>query len=271
MHQVSRPDFLLVRHVPTARFNQSDRDRGGIIGSSTAYYLAKRGVPTLLCEKGLIGAEQSGRNQGWVRAQKRDAQEMPLIRESLRIWNDLERQLGQSVGFKQTGILTVFKRDEEAEACESWLANTCPDDIVARIVSGAELRALLPGASRPWACGLYSPNDGRAEPSLAAAAYASAARALGAQIVVSCAVRGIETRAGRICGVVTELGPVSCEAVVLAGGVWSSLFCNNMGLRLPQLKTMSSLVRAYPLEGAPKRRSRAPIFRSALGTMEGSP
>ena len=38
----------------------------GIIGASTAYYLAKRGISVALCEKGRIAGEQSSRNWGFV-------------------------------------------------------------------------------------------------------------------------------------------------------------------------------------------------------------
>ena len=35
---------------------------GGIIGASAAYFLAQKGVPVALCEKGEIAAEQSSRH-----------------------------------------------------------------------------------------------------------------------------------------------------------------------------------------------------------------
>lgn len=40
---------------------------GGIVGASAALELAERGISVVLCEKGTIGGEQSGRNWGWVR------------------------------------------------------------------------------------------------------------------------------------------------------------------------------------------------------------
>jgi len=40
---------------------------GGIIGSATAYYLAKRGLSVAVVEKGRIAGEQSSRNWGWCR------------------------------------------------------------------------------------------------------------------------------------------------------------------------------------------------------------
>ena len=45
---------------------------GGIAGSSTALFLAEKGIPVVLCEKGQIGAEQSGRNWGWTRVMGRE-------------------------------------------------------------------------------------------------------------------------------------------------------------------------------------------------------
>ncbi len=66
---------------------------GGIIGISTAWYLAKQGVNVVVCEKGHVAGEQSGRNWGWVRQQGRDTREMPMIVEALRIWRGLEAEI----------------------------------------------------------------------------------------------------------------------------------------------------------------------------------
>ena len=72
---------------------------GGIIGVSTAWFLAKQGIDVVLCEKGHIAGEQSGRNWGWVRQQGRDTREMPMIVESMRIWRGLEDEIGDEVGY----------------------------------------------------------------------------------------------------------------------------------------------------------------------------
>ena len=45
----------------------------------------------MLCEKGDIGGEQSSRNWGWCRKMGRDAREIPLALESLRLWRGDER------------------------------------------------------------------------------------------------------------------------------------------------------------------------------------
>ena len=52
-------------------------------------------------------------------------------------------------------------------------------------------------------------------------------------------------------GVITERGVIPCEGVILAGGAWTSLFCANLGVRLPQLKVLSSVMRTAPVADAP--------------------
>jgi glycine/D-amino acid oxidase-like deaminating enzyme len=99
---------------------------------------------------------------------------------------------------------------------------------------------------------LFTPSDGRAEPAHAAPAIAEAARRAGAVILTQCAVRGVETAGGKLSAVVTEKGRIGCDSVVLAGGAWSRLFCRPMGLRLPQLKVLSSVLRTEPLAGGPE-------------------
>jgi len=71
---------------------------GGIIGTSAALTLSERSVPVVLCEKGYIACEQSSRNWGWCRQAGRDAREMPLIVESLRLWRDMDRLTGSATG-----------------------------------------------------------------------------------------------------------------------------------------------------------------------------
>ena len=94
---------------------------GGIIGASAALFLAKRGVSVALCEKGQIAGEQSSRNWGWVRKMGRDPREIPLIIESLRLWEGMNETVEAETGFRRTGILYACETDEEVERRAGWL------------------------------------------------------------------------------------------------------------------------------------------------------
>src|SRR5271168_287907 len=224
---------------------------GGIIGTCTAFFLAKKGVPVVLCEKGHIAGEQSSRNWGWVRKMGRDPRELPLAIEALRLWGGLNEEIGAETGFRRCGIMFLCKTQADLAERAAWLEAAQPYQLDTRLLTHAEAAEKLPGLTGEWAGALYTESDGRGEPQMAAPAIAEAARRLGAGIVTQCAVRGIETKGGKISGVVTEKGRIACDAVVLAGGAWSSLFCASLGIRLPQLKVLSSVMRTAPIAEGP--------------------
>jgi glycine/D-amino acid oxidase-like deaminating enzyme len=225
---------------------------GGIIGVSAALYLAKKGVSVALCEKGRIAGEQSSRNWGWCRTMGRDIAEIPLAIESLRLWERMNQEVGAETGFRKAGIFYLCESQSDIDGHEAWLAHARQYQVSSRLLSPEEVDKLLPGSTRRWPGALFTPTDGRAEPQLAAPAIAEAARRAGATIITSCAVRGLETTAGRVSAAVTEKGRISCNAVILAGGAWSRLFCGAMGINFPQLKILGSVMRTAPLDGAPE-------------------
>jgi glycine/D-amino acid oxidase-like deaminating enzyme len=222
---------------------------GGIIGTMTALELAERGVDVTLIEKGVVAGEQSSRNWGWCRQANRDMREIPLILVALDAWRRMNERIGAETGFRQCGIIYLCETDQELAAREKWHEqNARPFDLATRIVSGAEAAELQPGSTRQWKGALYSYADGRAEPFIATPAIAHGARKKGAKIFTRCAVRGLETSAGKISAVVTEKGRIACDTVVLAGGAWSRRFLGNLGIQFPQLTVVNSVMRTKPID-----------------------
>src|SRR3954447_21794430 len=233
---------------------------GGIIGTSAALFLAEKGISTVLCEKGHIAGEQSSRNWGWCRKMARDPREIPLIIESLRLWEGMNQRVEAETGFRTCGIMSLADSQDDLARLAGWLDHARDYQLDTRVIDGGEVARLLPGSAKPWAGALHTPSDGKAEPQLAAPAIAAAARRHGATILQGCAVRGIETAAGRVTAVVTEKGRIACQSVVLAGGAWSRLFCGNLGIDLPQLKVLGSVMRTEPLQGGPEISATGGLF-----------
>src|SRR4029453_18986614 len=192
---------------------------GGIVGESAPLELAERGIDVTLIEKGIIAGEQSGRNWGWCRQMGRDPREIPLILESLKAWRGMNARVEAETGFRQSGIVYLLATDAELTSRMRWYENNAkPFGLNVHPLAGSEAAALAPGASVRWHGALYSPDDGRAEPHMAVAAIAAAARRHGAKLLKPCAVRGLETAGGRVSGVVTERGSIACDTVVVAAG-----------------------------------------------------
>ena len=219
----------------------------GIAGTTTSYFLARRGVRVLLCEKGRVAGEQSSRNWGWVRQQGRDYAELPIMMESNRIWRDLAAETGEEdAAFTETGCLYLAEKEADLARFESWYDIAKQHQLDTRMLSAREAAALVPGIEGRWVGGILTPSDGRAEPFVAVPALARAARREGVTVIEGCAVRTLETQDGRVSAVVTEKGRVRTGAAVLTGGAWSTYFAANAGVDLPQLIVRSSAARTHP-------------------------
>jgi glycine/D-amino acid oxidase-like deaminating enzyme len=194
---------------------------GGIIGVSAAFSLARRGIRVALFEKGEVGGEQSGRNWGWVRLAGRDLRELPLMLQSHAIWDKLRHETGIDVGYRRRGILYAAKTQEALHRHQRWAVAAREFGIDARSLDPAQVANFVPGLNRTPFGGMYVPED---------------------------AVRGLDIEAGRIAGVVTEKGRVKVSTVIVAGGAWSSSLLARHGVRLPQLKVLSSVMRTAPVD-----------------------
>ncbi|MFG1495820.1 FAD-binding oxidoreductase [Saccharospirillum sp. HFRX-1] len=214
---------------------------GGVIGVMTAWFLNRKGLKVVLCEKGRIAGEQSSRNWGWVRQQGRDPHELPIMMEANRLWQQLSADSDEELGFRQTGILYVAESEKELAQFEQWQRLASEQGLDSKMLSPAQLQGQLPSYRRDWLGGLFTPSDGRAEPWQAVPALARAAAKAGVTIVEQCAVRTLETSAGQLSAVATERGVIRCEQAVLAGGAWSSLFARNAGIHIPQLSVLASV------------------------------
>lgn len=220
---------------------------GGILGSTAAYFLAKRGLSVALLEKGHVACEQSSRNWGWCRQQNRDRRELPLSVLSMRLWDELTRDIGRDLGFRRCGLVYATHDEAVLAGWEKWREVAREYDVDTRLLSRTELAKRVPEARDKWVGGTYSERDGKAEPALAAPAIADGARALGATIHQECAARALDVANGKIVGVHTEKGYIKTSAVLCAAGAWSSRFLSPLGVSFPQSSIRQTALRSTPM------------------------
>jgi len=219
---------------------------GGIVGVSAAYWLARAGQKVVLLEKGSVGAEQSSRNWGWCRQQNRDARELPLSTHSLRLWEEMAADTGDSLGFSRCGLLYLSNSAEEIEGWAKWGRYARGVGVDTRMLTAAEAAERGTATGQHWVGGVWSPSDGIADPSRAAPMIAKGILKHGGHVIQNCAARGVELAAGRVAGVITEKGVIRTSAVVLAGGAWAGSFLHQLGIFFPQASARSSILALAP-------------------------
>jgi glycine/D-amino acid oxidase-like deaminating enzyme len=218
----------------------------GIAGAAATWELAKQGLKVVLIEKGLVGAEQSSRNWGWCRQQNRDRRELPLSVISMRLWDELTRDINRDLGFRRCGLVYATHDEAVLAGWERWREVAREYEVDTRMLSRAEVAERVPEARDKWVGGSYSDRDGKAEPALAAPAIADGARALGATIHQECAARALDLANGKIAGVHTEKGYIRTSAVLCAAGAWSSRFLRPLGISFPQASIRQTALRSTP-------------------------
>lgn len=218
---------------------------------TTAWFLAKQGIKVLVCDKGRVAGEQSSRNWGWIRQQGRDEAELPIMMDSLKIWEDLSKDIakeqGIDIGFRREGSLYCCESEAELASHDSFLSFSKQYGLESFRLNQKQIQDQVNSAQQQWQHGIYTPSDARAEPALAVSAIAQAcsepSSGLNVDIIENCAVRTISTANGSIDGVFTERGFVKCSTVLCSGGAWSSALLYQNGLQLPQLTVKASVFR----------------------------
>ncbi|MGD2171292.1 MAG: FAD-binding oxidoreductase [Gammaproteobacteria bacterium] len=220
---------------------------GGIAGISAAWFLQRAGIEVTVCEKGVIAGEQSSRNWGWCRQMGRDQAELPIVIESLRLWQQIADELDTDIGYRRNGSLYLCENDRELAKYDRFMAFSPDYGLETRRLHRKQLEDIFPDCPTRWRSALYTPDDGRAEPSLAVPAMARALGARGVRVIEGCAVTGIDMQNGQVSAVVTERGAIEASTVLIAAGAWSTFLLKSCGIRLPQLTVKSSVARTAPM------------------------
>ena len=207
----------------------------GIVGSSTAYFLAKAGLDVILIDsRGVVGS--GGASQacaGGVRHQGRVPAEMPLALYAIPFWKTLEQELEIDLHYRRDGMTIVTDEDALIPRLEERVANERSLGLDIRMVYGDDLRHLVPGLSPRMLAGSYCPLDGHADPLRTVSALISAAHRLGAGVEWRCPAQSLVREKGRMVAVQTPSGQIHCDQVVLSAGAWSKILAATAGVSLP--------------------------------------
>ena len=215
----------------------------GIAGICAAWYLNKAGLRVVVCEKGVVAGEQSSRNWGWIRQQGRDRDELPIVMESMRLWQEISDELDNDIGYRREGSLYLCENDTEMAKHDQFMAVADDYNLETSRLDRKQLEDLVVDCPARWRSGIYTPDDGRAEAGLAVPEMASSCRKRGVVIMENCAVLEVVRQNGNVSGVVTEQGEIKASAVLVAAGAWSTFMLQSCGIRLPQLAVKASVAR----------------------------
>ena len=208
---------------------------GGVIGCSIAYHLAREGRKDIvLLERSKLTSGTTWHAAGLVRRLRPSATLTKLINYSIDLYGELETETGQDTGWTQTGSLTLATNADRLTNIKRQVSLGRAFGLEADVVDAARAKSLWPLIAVDDVIGaVWSPADGRVNPSDVALALSKGARARDVQIFEDAAVTGLQKKAGRISGV--EIGDhlIEAEEVVIASGLWSREVAEMAGAHMP--------------------------------------
>ena len=224
---------------------------GGLAGSALVYYLARAGVECVLVERGELNREASGTNAGSFHFQialhQLTALETGNVRDRLRtevrvhaeaaeVWSNLERELAGNLDMHVTGGLMVAETPQELQLLHDKQELEREAGLETHVLESRELRGFAPYLADDLLGATWCPEEGHANPMLAAPLFALRALEAGAELRTHAAVTGIAIDHTSVSGrftVTTAAGTIRAHRLVDTAGAWANDLAALVGLRLP--------------------------------------
>ncbi|MBB6593211.1 FAD-binding oxidoreductase [Ralstonia solanacearum] len=206
---------------------------GGLMGTTTAFFLRQHGLSVTLLERELVGRQASGTNFGNVRRQGRALHQMPLANRARAVWGRVKALLGEDLEFVPYGHLRVCYTEAQAAVLEQHARDVEPLGLDLELFTAEQLRQRWGIFAPGVVAGSYSPQDGHANPRLAGPAFARAARRAGAHIVEHAEVMQVERDANGFVAHTADGRRFRAPQLLVACGAWSNRMAEQFGEPVP--------------------------------------
>lgn len=228
---------------------------GGVMGASTAYHLAERGVKNILLleKEAFFGQGATGRCAGGVRYQFATEVNIRLSLASLPMLERFEDEIGQAIDYRQCGYLFLLTLPEDVRVFENNVHLQNRLGVQTEWVSGDNIRRWLPMMKlADVISGTFNPKDGLVDPNGVVMGYVTAGQRLGVNAQTEVEVFGVQVENKRVVGVETNQGRVSTPLVINAAGPWAGLIGRMASVEIPITPIRRQMLTTTPLPEIPE-------------------
>ena len=227
----------------------------GINGAASAYNLVKRGVEkVVLIDKHLIASGGTGRSAAIIRQHYSNVELVRMVKHSVEIFHNFADAVGGDGGFVNTGWAFLIP-DHVSDGLSGNMKLGQEHGVDVREIMPDELHEIEPRIDLSDVHRIvYEPDAGYADPRRSTYAYVRRFLDLGGDLKELTSVIGLLTDGGRITGVQTDKGDISCETVVNAAGPWAHHIAATVGVEIPIRVTREEEIICETLDvGGPPR------------------
>ncbi len=227
---------------------------GGLMGASTAYHLALRGMKNivLLERDEFFGQGATGRCAGGVRYQFGTEINIRLSLASLPMLERFKDETGQDVNYRKCGYLFVLTHEKDIAEFQHNISLQNSLGVKTEWLSGDEVGRRLPLMNLKDALGgTFNQQDGLVDPNSVVMGYISAAQRMDVQAINNVEVNGIRIRGDKVMGVETVHGSIETRLILNAAGPWSAQIGRMAGVHIPVQPIRRQMFTTTPLPNIP--------------------
>lgn len=204
---------------------------GGILGASTAHFLAKQGFgKVVVLEKRKLAAESTGHSAAIVRTFYSNPLTLTLAVRARSMFENAPEELGGDCEFRRIGYCCIFE-EKFAPTGEQLLQIERPAGVVAKRVTRAEIKELAPHINADKVLfGIYEPLSGYVDPTTTTQNLVERAKEWGVVAYEGVGATGIVLNGSRVTAVETEKGTIDTPVAVNAAGGWGRQIGLTIGL-----------------------------------------
>jgi len=228
---------------------------GGVMGTSTAYHLAKRGCQdVVLVEKNQLASGSTSLSAGGIRLQFSLEANIRIALESLRTFERFAEEFEAEIDFRQHGYLFLATEPGDWAEFQANVAVQQRTGVPVRLLSPQEIRDLAPYLYLDDVVGgTFCPRDGYADPYSVTMGFARQARRLGVKICEETEALDIKVSEGEVRAVVTNAGEIATPVVVNVAGPWAAQVGRLAGLELPVVPYRRQVFVTAPFDELPRQ------------------
>jgi glycine/D-amino acid oxidase-like deaminating enzyme len=214
----------------------------GVMGATTALFLARAGMRVALIDRGELCREASGVNAGTLTLHMTRAALIPYAQAGWRMWMTTDQWLGSGVDAVATTGLALAFTDGDAELLERRAAVRREHGADIRVIDRQRALEIEPGLNGNVLKAAYCETDGYASAYLTGRAYRRALAEAGAAIVEQRPITSVEANDGGFAVRAATGERWDMQRVVLAGGVWLGEMLRWLGIDIPVKCLINQLI-----------------------------
>jgi len=233
----------------------------GIVGASAVYAAAWAGARVLALDAGAPGSGTSGASFAWLNSVRKEPEVYHQLNAAgMTAHRELSKELGGDAGHHEGGSLEWAESGADERELRERVHRLASRGYPAEFITRERARELEPGLAIPDHVGevaFYGADAWLDAPKLIGRLLAAAA-ARGTDVLDGRAVRSLRTRGERVEAIVTDLGELDAESVLVCVGPGTQAFLEPLGAVIPVDRVPGLLAITSPISARLSRVVHAP-------------